>query len=542
MATPSILTPILPVGYTCDNGEADICVRVSRNVTPGDDIYYPASPSYKAENSDNPIQDRYPSRGTISYSLGGDDADKFDIDPSNGDLLPKGRHAYEDKSTYSITITATDKAGRKASVTLNVERSGSANSPAVIGPMVIRYPENGTWRLAQYTGFNIKNGKSVETRGWIIGVEPGGGDGDFFDIDDDGVLRFVQPPDYEDPADENGDREYSFTIMAYDTNPPNGERPGQTFYRVRVIVYNVEEDLEILGPTSVKYPENSITPVATYTAEYAEGTLEWMLSMDDDNNFSINNNGELTFNSAPDYESFEIDDEEHIFLLSISVTDGADTEKIEPVRVEVTNVNEAPEFPAETATITISEDTLSGTEIGEPILADDPDDGDLPRYDLSGADAPSFTIGYYSGQLQTAEALDFNNKQSYTVIVTATDRDGLTDNITVAIGITDVDYPPAFADATAIRTVDENTPANENIGAPVTADDPGHHHADLHAGRNGQRFLRHRKHLWPNQNQSRSRPRDQGHLLGNRQGFRRHHGRHHRCNHHRQRPQRGPDV
>ena len=80
----------------------------------------------------------------------------------------------------------------------------------------------------------------------IISVEPGGGDGDFFDIDDDGNLTFTQPPDYENPADypyiegEKGDNRYSFSLHVYETNPieprPNPWRPAEVYFNVKVIV------------------------------------------------------------------------------------------------------------------------------------------------------------------------------------------------------------------------------------------------------------------------------------------------------------------
>ena len=118
-------------GYSClDGNSADICVRVSRNVTPGDDIYYPASPSYKAENADNLIQNRYPSRGTISYSLGGTDASYFDIGPSNGDLLPKPKPRW-DVHLLSVGSRAGSLAGMFRPLTAG--QSGSAVSLRLSG-------------------------------------------------------------------------------------------------------------------------------------------------------------------------------------------------------------------------------------------------------------------------------------------------------------------------------------------------------------------------------------------------------------------------
>ena len=141
------------------------------------------------------------------------------------------------------------------------------------------------------------------TTGWIVSVEPGGGDGDSFDIDDDGFLTFNHPPDYEDSADENRDNEYSFSIMAYDTNPPQGKRPGQTILPMKVIVVNVEESLEISGPSTVEYAEDRTDAVAIYTAVRSSGRVTWALSWEDNDKLSISRSGELTFRSQPDYEA-----------------------------------------------------------------------------------------------------------------------------------------------------------------------------------------------------------------------------------------------
>ena len=61
------------------------------------------------------------------------------------------------------------------------------------------------------------------------------GDGDFFDIDNGGNLTFTQPPDFENPADEDGNNRYEFHLHVYDTNPPGG-RSSSTFFSVTVIV------------------------------------------------------------------------------------------------------------------------------------------------------------------------------------------------------------------------------------------------------------------------------------------------------------------
>ena len=98
-------------------------------------------------------------------------------------------------------------------------------------------------------------------------------------------------------------------------------------------------------------------------------------------------------------------------------------------------------------------------------------DGDTLAYTLGGTDASSFSIVSTSGQLQTSAALDRETKASYSVTVTATDGDGLSDTTTVTINVTNVNEAPSFASNTATRSIAENTAANTNIGAALTATD-----------------------------------------------------------------------
>ena len=153
--------------------------------------------------------------------------------------------------------------------------------------------------------------------------------------------------------------------------------------------------------------------------------------------------------------------------------------------------NTAPAFPdqdlntagdqSDTAMRSV-EENKKGARVGEPIGAGDADD-DLLLYTHSGDDAGSFKIGRKDGQLTTAEKLDFETKDMYMVMVTATDPSGAYDKIMVTIMVTDEDdgavistgpvenTPPAFDAGTATRNVNENMYAGAAVGDPVTATD-----------------------------------------------------------------------
>ena len=467
-----VFDPNTSGGYACKNGEAeDVCLHVRRSAPAGSDIYYPA----RATDSNG---------DELRYSLAGSDHELFSIDPSGGTLFSTEAHAYNDPGTdgkFEITIRAADPSGLSASIVVALRPSGSAGSPTVRGPEEIRYPENGTWPLATYSATASNPDRGIH--GWIINVEPGGGDGDFFDIEDDGVLTFTQPPDYEDPADDNGDNTYSFSLLVYDTNPPPpfGERPAQTFFSVSVTVTNeTVEALEIRGPSAVDYLENGAGPVAPYALEGTNAQVEWSLSGADGGEFSIDANGVLTFNRQPDYENPTDAANENAYLVTITAYAG-EKSKTEFVRVRVTDVNEPPAFDeGETAIREVRHDAQLNSLIGEPVTSTDPDKGASLTYTLPDAGTLPFSISEYTGQLSVSGTLA-QNRPSYTVAVLVTDgadADGAPDTsaddrimVTINVAGAGNDAPEFPSTETGARSFSENTTGVQNVGVPVAATD-----------------------------------------------------------------------
>ena len=64
---------------------------------------------------------------------------------------------------------------------------------------------------------------------------------------------------------------------------------------------------------------------------------------------------------------------------------------------------------------------------------------ELLLYTKSGPDADSFNISRSNGQLTTKAKLDYETKDMYQVVVTATDPSGAADSISVIINVTDED-------------------------------------------------------------------------------------------------------
>ncbi len=144
-------------------------------------------------------------------------------------------------------------------------------------------------------------------------------------------------------------------------------------------------------------------------------------------------------------------------------------------------VNQAPRFGNQTIEYSVNENTESGENIGDPVTASDPDEGDTLTYSLTGTDASHFDIDSSTGQIETDGPLDHESKDTYYVAVAVTDGKDIEgnsdsaedDSIGVIITVNDVNEPPVFdTGAPTDLNVVENTEAGVDFGDPVTATDP----------------------------------------------------------------------
>ena len=90
----------------------------------------------------------------------------------------------------------------------------------------------------------------------------------------------------------------------------------------------------------------------------------------------------------------------------------------------------------------VPENAAEGNDVGEPVTAVDPNGADdllAGGYSLSGADQNSFSINSGTGQLITRMKFNQEQKEKYTVTVTAMDAHGATASIRVDIYVIDVD-------------------------------------------------------------------------------------------------------
>ena len=87
----------------------------------------------------------------LTYSLRGEDAASFKIEAESGQIMVKAELDYETKSTYRVTVRATDgsRAYRDLPVTISITNVNE--KPVVSGDATVSFKENGTGSVATYT-------------------------------------------------------------------------------------------------------------------------------------------------------------------------------------------------------------------------------------------------------------------------------------------------------------------------------------------------------------------------------------------------------
>ena len=166
--------------------------------------------------------------------------------------------------------------------------------------------------------------------------------------------------------------------------------------------------------------------------------------------FNLNNDGELSFRKAPDYENPMDVGRDNSYLVEVTASDGTDDSAPKTITVNVTDINEPPTFSEGTTTTrTIAENSPESTQVGS-ITADDPED-DALVYELSGTGHENFTVDA-NGQITVATnaVLDFETLHTYTLELNVSDEKDtngnadteVDDTITITINLTDVPLPP----------------------------------------------------------------------------------------------------
>ena len=475
-----------------------------------------------------------------------DDLAHFDIDKATGQITVAQKLNFESRGpvgnrdgkyvvvatvadpsdltdTTVVVITAEDinedpvLSGRPE-LTINEIDSGDADAanPLFVGNTANADPEVNVYNV-------VDEDHRAATQRWALEGEDAG---EFQLIGEVGrTLVFRNQPDYETPADADGDNVYKVTVVTFDGDGGRGE------FEVCIAVMNVNEEGKITlrdedgSELTQPYAHGAITAYLTDPdGGVADVVWVWNRAQIDPPGTGTDARESIAGASSATYTPTN---EDTSFFLHVMATymdaknDEDDSENRQAVVtamhavLEVKDEQRPPEFPEATATRMVAENAPSTTFVGDNLpLPMDPDDPRREglRYSLEGEDTEFFELlstddgddntaytddDTYSTQIRVKlhdEAHDLDHEAEgrngvYEVVLKVTDGSDLEDTITVTITVTDrneapstpmeasddaptpANNAPEFAAATDTREVAENTAAGENIGAPVTATD-----------------------------------------------------------------------
>ncbi len=388
-------------------------------------------------------------------------------------------------------------------------------SPLHAQDTTIEYAEHGEDAVATFTADDPEGATPIA---WDI-VEGAGdpdGAGDLeaadnadaasFTIDEDGMLKFSSPPDFENPAATNATANtYKVVVVACDVALVSDACPATAqagYHAVTVKVTNVDEPGKVaLSTNTTGTGGGAGTPQylvgATLTATAEDGDIT-----DATQTFTADRAGEvtgvtwrwyrgsteITGADAQDntYTLVQADAGEYIRAVVFYVVTGNTNQDMAEKTTDFTvlaarvGANQLEFDPAAVSrAITEGDD---GRNVGAPVTATG-NHGTI-RYELTGTDADEFDIDDETGQITTAVDLNYEGaagdadnctvRNSCVVTVTARDSTGdASDPVaTVTISITDVDEKPTFpTEALAMLESPENREALfDTTDGPVTTE------------------------------------------------------------------------
>jgi len=426
-----------------------------------------------------------PENDTLTYSIsGGVDQSLFSINATTGVVTFNAAPDFntpldaDTNNVYEITVTTDDGNGLSDTQDISVTVTNTNQAPVI--------SSDGAGTTATLNrGENFLNVTTVtatdadaDTLSYSI---VGGADQTQFTINSaTGDLSFASNPDFENPADVGSNNSYEVEVEVSDGN---GGTDTQT---ITVTIADQQEVPVIIsdgaGPTATVNVQENQTAVTTVAAtdQDAGDTLSYsIIGGADSTLFSVNaTTGDLTFNSAPDFENPGDSNTDNAYEVEVRVSDGAGGFDSQIITVNVTNTNDAPDITSDggagTAAINVQENTTAVTTV----VATDPD-GDTLTYSITGGtDQTLFTINSVTGALTFTSGPDFesptdsNTDNVYSVEVMADDGNGATVTQTIDVTVTDNNEAPTITSDGGGISASVNVVEGTTAATTVAATDP----------------------------------------------------------------------
>ncbi|MBB3142406.1 hypothetical protein FHR96_003295, partial [Halomonas organivorans] len=403
-----------------------------------------------------------PGGGNVSYALTDDAGGRFQIDAitgvvsvADGTLLD-----FESATSHAITVQASDDDGGDSATTSFTIDVGDVNEAPTI-------TSNGGGATA---ALNVTENQTAVTT--VAADDPdgdaltyslsGGADSGLFTIDaNTGELAFASAPDFETPADDDGDGVYDVQVSVSDGSASDTQDIAVTVSDVNEAptaadnTLTTDEDTDrVLAAADFAFSDQDGDALAAVRIDTLPAAGQLILDGTDVTagqtiDVADIDAGQLIFAPAPDangagYASF-----------TFTVSDGTLLSTSHTMTLDVTAVNDAPTITS-AGSANVAENQTAVTTVAAGDV-----DGDTLTYSLSGgADSGLFTIDANTGELAFASAPDFEAPADddgdgvYDVQVSVSDGSA-SDTQDIAVTVSDVNEAPTAADNTL--TTDEDT-------------------------------------------------------------------------------------
>jgi VCBS repeat-containing protein len=377
----------------------------------------------------------------------GRDGARFAINPATGVLTFVAAPNFEAPTdqnadgVYEVDVQVSDGQGGTDVQTVFVN-VGNVNEAPVI-------TSNGGGATGGYTIFENTLGPNT-----VSAFDPdaganltysiiGGADAALFTMNGAGVLSLINPPNFEAPADQNGDNVYEVIVQASDGTLTDTQT-------ISLTVINANEAPVITsnggGPVGgYTISENTLGPNTVTAADPDAGAnLTYsIIGGADAGLFTINGAGVLSLINPPDFEAPADQNGDNVYQVVVQVSDGTLTDN-QTINLTVTNANEPPVITSNgggtNGTVFVAESSRAATTV----TAADPDDGAVITYSIvGGADAGRFTIDPATGAVgfiappDFESPLDAGGDNNYDIVVQASDGVN-SDTQNLRVTVTDV--------------------------------------------------------------------------------------------------------
>ena len=372
-----------------------------------------------------------------TYSLSGTDADSFEVVGGELKLKDSVTADYETKSSYAVTVTATDSGNLTTAQAFTVTVNDVNEAPSAITLSATAINENAAGAMVGTLSTTDVDAGDSHT------YSLSGTDADSFEVVGGELkLKDSASADYETKSS------YAVTVTATDSG-------NLTTAQAFTVTVNDVND----APTGIAL---SATAVNNNSTGVVVGTLSTTdVDAGDSHTYSL---------SGADASSFEIVSGE--LKLKDSVTADYETKSSYAVTVMATDSGNLTTAQAFTVTVNVAptaialtdssvEENYIGSKVSD-ISVTDANSNDEFIYTLSGSDAASFEVVNAALRVKSGTWFDYETKNSYSVTVTATDQGGLAVEKTFTVAVNDVDFGNAYVNE-HVSVYDATVSSNTSI-------------------------------------------------------------------------------